>query len=157
MFVCTGNICRSPMAEYLLRDILGKSTDWDVSSAGLISSSGLPPSPGAVRAMKERKIDIQKHMNRAISDELVDSSDVIVVMTQSHFDRIAGVYPSARGKCFLLRSFDPAADSIDLEDPLGGSDDIYVLTRKRIEAAMPGLVSFLKELQLDSNPERRNK
>jgi protein-tyrosine phosphatase len=107
--------------------------------------------------MMEKKIDIQKHMSRAITEELVDSSEVITVMTQSHFDRVVGVYPSAREKCFLLRSFDPAADSTDLEDPLGGSDDFYVITRKRIESAMPGLVSFLKELQIDGNSKGKNK
>src|SRR5947209_15332682 len=110
LFVCTGNVCRSPMAEGILRLALQGRGDYRVESAGLGAMEGQPPSPYAVQAVRELGIDISKQRSRMLTSELVRQADFIFGMTHSHIDTVTMLYPQAAEKNFLLREFDETLD-----------------------------------------------
>jgi len=151
LFVCTGNVCRSPMAEGLFRHAVKGRGDYRVFSAGVGASEGLPPSEHAVRALKELGIDISQQRSRMLSAELVRQADYIFGMTHSHVDAILLLYPQAAEKTFLLREFDETLDSFenDIPDPIGGSLEVYYICRDQIEQ---GILSMLKFIEQTSAP-----
>ncbi|OVE75315.1 hypothetical protein BVX97_05050 [bacterium E08(2017)] len=147
VFVCTGNICRSPMAEYMLRESLGEHSNCQVSSAGVMTGFGAPASTLGVHVMSEIGLDASQHRSMPLTDEVVDRASVIVVMTQGHADQVEQMFPHAKEKIFLLSSFDDNAQYKDVADPIGSTVEVYRSVRDQISNAMPGLVSFLKELE----------
>ena len=102
LFICTGNICRSPMAEALFRHATPGRTDYRAISAGLGAVDGQPPSVYSVQAMKEIGVDISKQRSRMLTAELVKQADYILGMTHSHVDTVMLLYPAAAEKTFLL-------------------------------------------------------
>src|SRR5579859_1728771 len=95
LFVCTGNVCRSPMAEGLFRKAVQGRGDYQVLSAGLGAIEGQPPSSHGVQAVKELGIDISGQRSRILTSELVHRADYIFGMTHSHIDSIMMLYPHA--------------------------------------------------------------
>ena len=88
LFVCTGNVCRSPMAEGIFRQAIRNRSDYRVLSAGLGAMEGQPPSPYAVQAVRELGIDISGQRSRMLTPELVRQADFIFGMTHSHIDTV---------------------------------------------------------------------
>src|SRR5258705_13893483 len=127
LFVCTGNVCRSPMAEGILRHALQGRGDYRVMSAGLGAMEGQPPSPYAVQAVRELGIDISSQRSRMLTPELESQADFIFGMTHNHIDTVMLLYPQAAEKTFLLREFDDTLDFFakELSDPTVGSYDAY--------------------------------
>ena len=146
LFICTGNICRSPMAEGLFRHAVGAGGDFRVFSAGLGAVDGQPPSTHSVTAMKELGIDISKQRSRMLTAELVQQADYIFGMTHSHVDTIQLLYPPAAEKTFLLREFDDTLEPYekDISDPIGGSFGVYLFCREQIEEGVAGVLQFIQ-------------
>lgn len=146
LFVCTGNVCRSPMAEGLFRHAAKGRGEYRVLSAGLGAVDGQPPSAFAVRALKERGVDIANGRSRMLTAELVQQADYIFGMTHSHVDTILLLYPQAAEKTFLLREFDDTLNAFekDISDPIGGSYEVYTHCRDQIEQ---GLASVLRAIE----------
>src|SRR5512136_838536 len=114
LFVCTGNVCRSPMAEGIFHQATQERRGaYQVLSAGLGAAEGQPPSPYAVQAVGELGIDISNTRSRMLTAELVEQADYILGMTHSHLDTVAMLYPQAAEKTFLLREFDETLDAFD--------------------------------------------
>src|SRR5213075_1618460 len=147
LFVCTGNICRSPMAEGLFRHTLRGRNDFRVTSAGVGAVEGLPPSEHAIRALRELGIDISKQRSRMLTPEVVDEADYIFGMTHSHVDTILILYPQAAEKTFLLREFDETLDTYenDISDPIGGSFEVYQNCRDQIEQGIASMLRFIEQ------------
>ena len=112
LFICTGNVCRSPMAEALFRQAADGRGEFRVFSAGLGAVDGQPPTAHSVTAMRELGIDISGQRSRMLTPELVRQADYIFGMTHSHVDTIALLYPQAAEKTFLLREFDDTLEDI---------------------------------------------
>src|SRR4051812_17195412 len=147
LFVCTGNVCRSPMAEGILRYALQDRGDYRVMSAGLGAMEGQPPSPYAVQAVRELGIDISGQRSRMLTPELVEQADYIFGMTHSHIDTVMLLYPHAAEKTFLLREFDETLDIFekDISDPIGGSYEVYLNCRDQIEQGIASLLRFIDQ------------
>ena len=147
LFICTGNICRSPMAEALFRQAVRGRGSFRVLSAGLGAVDGQAPSAHSVRAMRELGIDISHQRSRMLTAELVRQADYIFGMTHSHVETIALMYPQMAEKAFLLREFDDTLDPFekDISDPIGGSFQVYVNCRDQIEHGIASLLIFMEQ------------
>jgi len=147
LFVCTGNICRSPMAEGLFREAVKGRGDFKVMSAGLGAMDGQPPSAHSVNAMRELGIDIAGIRSRALKGDMVKEADFIFGMTHSHADTLLMLYPQAAEKVFLLREFDETLEMFekDISDPIGASYDTYQDCRDQIEQGIASLLPFVTQ------------
>jgi len=128
LFVCTGNTCRSPMAEGALRSLLeSKRPDkFEVISAGTIGASGYPATMYAVEAAKLRGADISSHQSQPLTNRLVDSVDLILGMTSSHVDQVLRLADDARSKTYLFKNFpDSDLQGEGVDDPIGQSLERY--------------------------------
>ena len=129
LFVCTGNTCRSPMAEGIFRACLAKKLGckvdeveqigYKICSAGIMELSGVPVSAEAVRACAKKGVDISAHKNTVLSELLIDESDYIFVMSRTHLHRALAMSPEAQRRCVLL------AEDRDIDDPIGLSQEEY--------------------------------
>src|SRR5256714_2940086 len=149
LFVCTGNICRSPMAEGIFRRAVEGRGTYRVLSAGLGAMEGQPPSPYAIQAVRELGIDISGQRSRMLTPDLVQQADYIFGMTHSHIDTVTLLYPHAAEKTFLLREFDDTLDIFekDISDPIGGSYEIYLACRDQIEQGLVSLLNFIEQYE----------
>src|SRR5437899_9459364 len=147
LFVCTGNVCRSPMAEGLFRHAVKGRNDFRVLSAGVGAVEGQPPSEHAVQALRELGIDISKQRSRMLTGELVQQADYIFGMTHSHVDAVALLYPHAAEKTFMLREFDETLDNYeaDISEPIGGSYEVYLNCRDQIEQGIAAMLKFIEQ------------
>jgi len=155
LFLCTGNVCRSPMAEGLFRHAIKGRGEFRVLSAGLGALDGQPPTQHSVQAMREIGIDIAHQRSRALTADMVSAADYIFGMTHSHVDTVALLYPQVAEKTFLLREFDDSLEPYekDIADPIGSPYDIYVECRNQIELGIATLLKFMEQQNLLTKSE----
>lgn len=134
LVVCVGNICRSPMAEAVLRDALRGQQDIIVESAGLGALVGHPASEHAIALMQERGLDIDGHRARQITPELVSAADLVLVMETGHKRVIDVNEPAARGKVHRLGEWQDR----DIDDP-------YRQPKEAFEKALRGIDEGVSE------------
>jgi RpiB/LacA/LacB family sugar-phosphate isomerase len=157
LFLCTGNVCRSPMAEGLFRHAVKGRGEFRVLSAGLGAMDGQPPTHFSVQAMREIGLDINHQRSRALTAEMVRGADYIFGMTHSHVDTVALLYPQQAEKTFLLREFDDTLEPYekDISDPIGGPYEIYVECRNQIELGIATILKFMEQQNLLTKIEDR--
>jgi len=155
LFICTGNVCRSPMAEALFRRAVERRGDFRVLSAGLGAVDGQPPTAHSVTAMRELGVDISGQRSRALTADLLRQADFVFGMTHSHVDTIGLLYPAAAEKTVLLREFDESLDPFekDISDPIGSPYDVYVNCRKQIEQGITSILKFMEQHNILSAPQ----
>lgn len=157
LFVCTGNICRSPMAEVIARARLGEKSGWKVASAGVAAIDGEPASEEAVVACREIGLDLRQHGSQPVTRELMETSRWVVVMTETHREVLSRRFPEFHARIRTLKSFGFSKDFGDIPDPIGGSLDVYRTARNQIESALSDLVIFLLEQDGRIKPGREQK
>ncbi len=147
--VCTGNSCRSVIAEGLFRERLKERLSGgrqiQVVSAGLGTWGGGKPTPETITAMRELEIDVSGHVSQPVTAELVRSADVILVMEASHREIMQQRFPEAGGKVFLLKEFQatrPVSDP-SIADPIGQPLWVYTQCRMIIEDSVERIVRWL--------------
>ena len=131
LFVCTGNTCRSALAEAIARARLGPDSGIEVESAGLYALDDAPATPHAVEAAAELGLDLSAHRARSVTRAMVAEADRIYVMTHSQAEALRQMGADLGDKVALL---DPEGE--DIADPYGGDLDAYRRARRRIVAAI---------------------
>jgi glycine hydroxymethyltransferase len=150
LFVCTGNICRSPIAEGLFRRLTGNRKDIEVASAGVHAVRGQPPSLYAVEVCAEEGTDISALRSQPLTGALVDQATHIFAMTGAHLETIQTLFPQSAEKTFLLREFEEPGTTVwrDLPDPIGLGREVYEDCARIIKNALPSVLAFVEQGQL---------
>jgi protein-tyrosine phosphatase len=141
VFICHGNICRSPFAE---RIFAAACPHVATRSAGLAASGGDPAQPGALRVAREHGIDLAMHRSTPLDADLVGWADLIVGMEGHHVREVERRWPEGAGKTLILGDF--LADAPHwIDDPWGQPDDVFRLTFERIATANDALTARFRE------------
>ena len=134
LFVCTGNTCRSPMAEAIARKIAIERglADLDMASAGTSARDGAAASDGALLVGIERHFDLGGHRSQQLSHALVKESDLIIAMGAHHLERVEAL--GGAGRSFLLAGYPTGgAGAPDIDDPIGGDLAEYRSTADELD------------------------
>lgn len=150
LFVCTGNSCRSVMAEGLLKKYLkerGKG-GIEVTSAGIHAMDGFSPTDETVLVMNKEGVDMSYFMSKALTDEMINKADLILTMERMHKEEVISRVPQAAGKTHLLSEFlrkDPVGDEDDLgiPDPIGMPVSYYEKCLAKIKSEIERIVDLL--------------
>jgi protein-tyrosine-phosphatase len=157
LFVCTGNTCRSPMAEGILKKMLkeqGVSTV-GVSSAGICGLDNIPATPFAIQVARDKNVDISRHLSRQLTKEILDESDLVLAMASEHLDFIRRIDEEANQQAFLLKLF-PRTHSksntkrdlgvLSIKDPVGGNLAEYEKSFREIEKEVKRILPDILKL-----------
>ena len=133
LFVCTGNTCRSPLAEAIARRIASeRGIDVEVGSAGTSAWDGSPASDGSLLVGMERGLDLNGHRSRQLTREIVERRDLVIAMGPHHLERIEAL--GGEGRAFLLSTYASHGESTrPVSDPMGGDLAIYRATADELE------------------------
>lgn len=151
LFVCTGNTCRSPIAEGVLRDMAKREQlPYVVLSAGLRAFPGAPVSRESVEAalLLEPPVDIATHKARTLKVEYMEASDVVITMTEDLKARVQSAFPKMAYKVYTLNEI--AKESGEVADPYGASSAVYETCAKQIQQLIEkGLEFFASKNRLE--------
>ncbi len=143
-FICTGNICRSPIAEHLLRSLAPKSWDLEVTSYGIMTTDGQEVSKNNAIAALEEGLDVSAHRSRALRAQELRECDLIFTMTAAQKFHLGLAMPDLKDRVFCLTEFGREGKRIhDIEDPIGGDLSVYRKNFKRIRQEIERILPLL--------------
>lgn len=149
MFVCTGNTCRSPMAEGILRRMAKEDNleYMDVVSSGVGTLDGYPATGHAVRVAGRDGVDISNHHSSQLITELMEEADLIFALALDHYKKMSLIYPEDGDKIHMLKGFPEgrAEKGLSVADPIGLDFEEYQKTYDEIKAELKRIWPYIKE------------
>jgi len=158
LFVCTGNTCRSAMAEGIFKKILKErkedNSSFNILSAGISALTGMSPTPEAIKVMSEQDIDISRHHAQELREELIKKADLILVMANEHKEYIYKEFPFAQNKTFLLKKFtlnnktesnQNNERNYEIIDPIGRKIEFYRIIARELKENLEKLLDKILE------------
>ena len=155
LFVCTGNICRSPFAQGLFSKVAVQKGLEGIAadSAGVLALAGNSATYLAQKVASEYGVDLSEHKAKSVSEELVDWSDLVLVMEKSHDQALLASFPGTEGKILLLRHFARyGSRRRGIADPYGLEYETYRFCFLDIQDAVSGLIEYLAGRTIDFEP-----
>jgi L-threonylcarbamoyladenylate synthase len=147
LFICTGNSCRSVMAEYLLRKLSVSRTDLQILSAGTGVFLRSQASAETIATLRKEGIDATKHLSQPVDSILLKKSDLILVMTKIHRQQVLDRVPSVENRTYLLKEFSSnsslAQDQLDIPDPIGRPAEVYEECMLDIKDALNKVINLI--------------
>jgi len=141
LLICTGNTCRSPMAEALFLKLLQENSaelvrEIEIGSAGLYTVGNLPASEEAIMVMEREGLDITGHRSRVLDATMIDDADLILTMGTSHRDEIRERFPSTEQRVYTLGEY-AGFEGLDIHDPIGGGFEAYQKCARQLKEILP--------------------
>jgi protein-tyrosine phosphatase len=146
LFVCTGNTCRSPLAEVALKRMLGESAERvEVRSAGVSAWDGAPASDGARAVARAHGLDLEHHRSRRLTSALLKDQDLVLLMNPGDLLRVRALDPDGGAEVFGLADFaKPRPEGTGIPDPYGGPPEAYEAALARIEEHLGRVVPYIQ-------------
>jgi protein-tyrosine-phosphatase len=149
LFVCTGNSCRSVMAEGLMRKRLyelGKD-NIEAASAGVMAIKGLPPTQETIKVMKEADVDVSEFKTKLVTDDMIKKADLVLTMEPAQKDVVVKKVPQAASKTFLLKEYKNPSKILpkgfSIHDPIGKPVEDYKVCRDEIKAEIERIAELV--------------
>ena len=146
LFVCTGNTCRSPMAEGLFLKAVADRADYEVSSAGVAASKGTPANRETEVVLKKRGASLEDFHSRPVSEAILSKATHVFAMTRGHLEVLEARFPHHVDKFYLTCEFADVpkkGGSIDVPDPIGMGRAAYEDVANVLEAAIPTIIAYI--------------
>jgi L-threonylcarbamoyladenylate synthase len=153
-FICSGNICRSPMAQGILRQIIARTKYRNivaVNSAGTIRMEPTPVELNTLNVAQKHQIELHAHVSKPISIDIVHASNLIICMARDHFEYLTRKYPAKRDKIVLLKQWHVHKKLVNpsVADPIGQNIEIFKQVFGEIQSEIKRILPFiLKEIKL---------
>ena len=146
VFVCTGNTCRSPMAEGLFREAAGALEDVEVQSAGIAAHPGGPASRDTIALLRERGIELDGFQSRMVDEAILSRASHVFCMTRGHLETLEMLYPEFTTKYSLVCDFTEIEGRVgrDVPDPIGQGRKAYERVAECLDRAIVGILGFLQ-------------
>lgn len=148
LFVCTGNTCRSPMAEGLFRQATKELDGYKSSSAGVAASKGAPCNPETAALLKRRGIDLDDFSSRMVTRDMLAAATHIFTMTQGHLQTLESRFPEFSDKYYLVCEFvEIPGEGIgtDVPDPIGLGRRAYEEVAEMFDLAIPAILGYIDQ------------
>ncbi len=131
LFVCTGNLHRSPMAEYLFKEKIGNTPGWQITSAGTYTRNGMPTTSEVLTVLKEYGIDARAHRSRVITRRQIMNHNLVLCLASNHKEALQAEFPDLKNRIYMLSEMAGKNNSVD--DPIGGPLIEYEAAAHEIE------------------------
>ncbi|RYD49561.1 MAG: low molecular weight protein arginine phosphatase [Verrucomicrobiaceae bacterium] len=148
LFVCTGNTCRSPMAEALFRKAVEGRNEYVVGSAGVAASKGTPASPETTMVLKKQGATLDKFGSRLVNDAILSEATHVFAMTRSHLQTLESRFPQHSDKFYLVCEFvdlPKVGSGADVPDPIGMGARAYQQVAETFNLAIPTIVAYIDQ------------
>lgn len=136
LYICTGNVCRSPMAEHYMQEKiikLKKENDYLIDSCGIYAVTGEKATRNAILAIKEYDVDMENHRAKSIYDINILEYDLVITLTNAHKENLIQIFPNIKEKVYTLKEYvDQSVQYKDIDDPWGYDLTVYKSCAKEI-------------------------